>query len=177
MEESDEVVFATNWFDIVAKPAPGHDAPHYTLQTLDYVTVIAITPTDDILLVRQFRPAVGQVTLELPSGHVEHGQTPEEAAAAELLEETGWQSNAFTSFGRLHSDTGRMANNLWCFGTRDIRKVARAEPEAGIELVTCPRREFGEWVLDGKVHNALAFGAVTLAELHGWELLGRAEDG
>jgi 8-oxo-dGTP pyrophosphatase MutT (NUDIX family) len=170
-------VFATNWFDIIARPVPGNDAPHYALQTLDYVTVIAITATDGILLVRQYRPAIGAFTLELPSGHVETGQTPEQAAAAELLEETGWQGESFTCFGKLHSDTGRMANSLWCYGTRDVQRVNGAEPEAGIELVSCPRQEFGQWVLDGKIQNALAFGAVSLAELHGWALLGRTEDG
>ena len=44
-------------------------------------------------LVRQYRHAVNEVTLELPAGLVVNNQTPEKAALNELLEETGYQSS------------------------------------------------------------------------------------
>ena len=42
--------------------------------------VVAVTKAGELLLVRQFRPARGEASLELVSGHVEIGETPEEAA-------------------------------------------------------------------------------------------------
>ena len=177
MASHEEIVFHTPWFDILAKNSGSDGEPHYTLSTLDYVTVIAITAADEILLVRQYRPAVGVYTIELPSGHVELGQTPEAAAAAELSEETGYGGDSFELLGKRYSDTGRMANNLWCFGVRDVMPVADLVPEAGIEVVTCPRRDFADWVRTGKVNNALAYAALTLAELQGWQLLRSTADG
>jgi len=52
--------------------------------------VLAITRDKTFVLVRQFRPAIEMFTLELPGGHVEEGETPEQSARKELLEETGF---------------------------------------------------------------------------------------
>jgi hypothetical protein len=80
----DKVVFATPWFELVAKHPAGYSEPHYSIRTQDYVMVIATTVDGRLLLVRQFRPAVGEKTLEFPSGHVERGETPLQAARKEL---------------------------------------------------------------------------------------------
>src|SRR4051812_25783530 len=86
----DKLVFDTRWFQVVARPFTGSSEPHYVINTTDFVSIIATDTEGRLILVRQFRPAVGRKTLELPSGHVEKGETPEEAARKELLEETGY---------------------------------------------------------------------------------------
>jgi ADP-ribose pyrophosphatase len=55
------------------------------------VTVFALTPTrDTVVCVRQFRPGPGVDLVDLPGGAIEPGETPRDAAARELLEETGY---------------------------------------------------------------------------------------
>ena len=44
----------------------------------------------DTLIVQQFRPPVGRVTIELPAGLIDKDETPEQAALRELKEETGY---------------------------------------------------------------------------------------
>ena len=108
-------VFETPWFKIIGKRV-GLDTPlHYSLSTLDYVHIFALTKNGQIPLVRQFRPALEAITLELPSGHVEVGETPEQAAKRELREETGFVANELILLGNLSPDTGRLSNRLWCF--------------------------------------------------------------
>ena len=66
-----------------------------SFKATDFVVIVAVTRQDQILLVRQFRPAAAAVTLELPAGHVDPGETPEQAARRELLEETGYEADTF----------------------------------------------------------------------------------
>lgn len=68
--------------------------PYYRVSSRDGVIVLATTERGEIVLVRQFRPALGEYTLELPAGEVDEGETPAEAAVRELYEETGYVCKA-----------------------------------------------------------------------------------
>jgi len=90
-----EAVFTSPWFQVLAESTPGGGPPHYVIQGLDFVVIVALTRQDQLLLVRQFRRAAGAITLELPAGHIDPGETPEQAARRELAEETGYEADHF----------------------------------------------------------------------------------
>src|SRR5690349_17029865 len=54
------------------------------------VGVLALTPDGRLVMVRQFRPGPDRVVLNIPGGFVDPGESPEEAGARELAEETGY---------------------------------------------------------------------------------------
>jgi ADP-ribose pyrophosphatase len=169
---AEEVVLDTKWFQIVARRLPAFAEPYYSVRSLDYVTIVALTQGKELLLVRQFRPAVWTTTLELPSGHVEPGQTPEQAARAELLEETGHEATHFELLDTLFSDTGRLGNHIWCFFTDQAvpTRDPAYQPERGIELVRYPgdlhhlmREEgFGNALQCAALYSALLKGKLKL---------------
>src|SRR2546425_13250985 len=130
-------VFATPWFQILERQAPGKSHPHYVIQSPDFVVIVALDQQGRLLLVRQFRPAAAAVTLELPAGHIEPGETPEQAARKELLEETGHTADTLKLLGTFSPSTARFTNRLWCFFTSDARPAldAEAQREAGLDLV------------------------------------------
>src|SRR5687768_13078639 len=168
MSAGREICFSTPWMEIQAlHPAGGNGSPHYVVATKDYVSVLALT-SGNVLLVRQFRPAVGAVTLELPAGHVESGQTPAVAAAAELMEETGFRAASMELLGCIDPDTGRLTNKNWCFVATDLEKV-QADREHGetAELVVVPLEELGEMIRDGRFNHAQHLAAIHLAMMKG----------
>ena len=63
------------------------------------VSVVALTPEDQVLMVRQFRYAQGEVLLELPAGKLERGEDPFAAMRREQMEETGTACERYVSLG------------------------------------------------------------------------------
>lgn len=166
--EKREIAFATRYFRIVAKTLRGTGGdPYYSILTDDYVCVLAVTDTGAIPLVRQYRPAVEAATLELPSGHVDPGETPEEAASRELLEETGF-AGKLSLLGCLRPDTGRIGNRMWCFFAASASGDASARVvEEGVELVMCAPAERRRLLRPPMFDHALHLAALQLALIQG----------
>src|SRR5437867_1180849 len=119
----EKIEYRTPWFQLVSKTVSGQAAPFFSLRMTDYVCLVALTEAQQLILVRQFRPAIERNTLELPSGHVEDGETPQAAARRELLEECGFESEP-ELMGKLVSDSGRNENLCWCYLARNARPAA-----------------------------------------------------
>lgn len=128
-------VFKTPWFELIGKKVKNTDALHYSITTQDYVGIFAVSRSGTFPLVRQFRPAVERVTLELPSGHIDKGETPEQAAARELREETGFVAEKLVLVGNLFPDTGRLSNRLWCFFAGGATQESGFVPHSEIQPV------------------------------------------
>jgi ADP-ribose pyrophosphatase len=158
-----KIAFATPWFGVISKQIGGESAPYYSLQMLDYVSVVAITTHSELVLVRQYRPAVERYTLELPSGHVELNETPAESARRELAEETGFNAPHLELLENLLSDSGRNENRIWCYlGQGVIATPAEFVPEPGLERVLVSLARLPELVTNGEFDHALHLAALML---------------
>lgn len=170
---SRHIAFATPWFNVVAKRTVQEEAPFYALRMLDYVTVVAITKSQELVLVKQYRPIVERHTLELPSGHVEKDELPAEAARRELREECGLEAGHLELLGTLISDTGRNENRLWCYLAREVLPISSHVPEAGIEAVLVPARGVPDLIATAQFDHALNLAALMLVVAkYGPQLLG-----
>ncbi len=107
-----EIVFETEWFNVERQAYDGVKAlqgkPFFRINAPDGVLVLALTESKEIILVKQFRPALGQHTLELPAGAVEPNETSVEAAARELYEETGYVCKSLMQLGTGHLMASRL---------------------------------------------------------------------
>jgi ADP-ribose pyrophosphatase len=162
-----EVVFATPWFQILGKTMRQGEEPYYSLKLPDYTVVVAITEEQRVLIVRQYRPAVERDTLEFPSGLVDAGETPLEAARRELLEETGHQGGEWEVLGGMDPDTGRLGNRLWSCVAKGVRRVEGHAPEEGIAVETWSLEELSQAMVDGRFDHALHVAVAMMAVLKG----------
>jgi len=164
-----EVVFSTPWFEVLGKTMRADEAPYYSLRLPDYACVVAFTEDEHILLVRQYRPAVEMYSLELPSGLIDPGETPQQAAYRELLEETAYDAAEVEVLGSMQVDSGRLSNRMWNCVARGARRVEGRTPEAGIEVIACSPDELWRATLAGEfalsLHVANLMHAVLLGRL------------
>ncbi len=161
-----KIAFSTPWFQVIARHVDGDQSPYYVVKPFDYVSIIATDLEGRVLLVSQFRPALEAYTIELPSGLIDEGETPEASARRELIEETGHYAEDMELLGVVVPDTGRMDNRMWCFTASGVRPVVPAPPlSEGIELVRCSQRELAEMIIDSRVNHALNLAALMIAVL------------
>jgi 8-oxo-dGTP pyrophosphatase MutT (NUDIX family) len=107
--------------------------PFYVLTYPDWVHVVAITPDDCLVLVRQYRHAAGEAFLELPGGVMDHADgQPEDTARRELAEETGYQADEMRLVSSLYVNPSSHTNRIHtCLAT-------------GVLPSSIPRLEVGE---------------------------------
>jgi ADP-ribose pyrophosphatase len=163
MSAGDKTVLQTPWFSVLERPT-ADGRPYYLLTLPDYVSVIAVTRDQKMLLVRQYRSVVEHETLELPSGHVDEGESPEQAARRELLEETGYVAGPLELLGTLVPDVGRLSNRMWCYFAGDVAPSAvPVESEPGLTVVLLPVDEALACANDGRIDHALNIAPLFLA--------------
>lgn len=159
------VVYSTPFFELVAKSVEGAAGePHYSINTADYVSMIALTREGRLVLVRQFRPAVESEVIELPGGHLDGDESPVEAATRELYEETGFTASRVELLGSLKPDTGRLSNQMHvCFANEAVAPGGVRSREPGVAPLVCSFAEFQGLFAEGAFDHALQIAAVCLA--------------
>lgn len=151
----------------VRSPHGGEAHPFHTIEADPWVNVVAVTRDDEVVMVRQYRHGSREVTLEIPGGIVDPGEDPAEAAARELIEETGYRAAGVRPLGSLNPNPALFANRVHTFLAEGVERVADVMngplEETVVELV--PAGQLPERVRRGEIDHAL-----VVAALHWWSL-------
>ncbi|HXZ84105.1 MAG TPA: NUDIX hydrolase [Myxococcota bacterium] len=150
-------------------PLTGEPHPFYRIDSADWVNIVALTPRDELVMVRQYRHGEGRVTLEIPGGLVDPGELPAAAAARELLEETGYAARAVTRLGVVNPNPALFGNRTETFLARGVERVAEIQnghtEETSVQLV--PLAELPATLRSGEISSALVVAALYWFELEG----------
>jgi ADP-ribose pyrophosphatase len=148
-------------------PHTGQSHPFFCIDSPEWVNVVPITPQGEVVMIRQYRHGSSEVTLETPGGLVDPGEQPVEAAARELLEETGYRARELSSLGEINPNPALFRNRLHAFVGHDAEKVAPIQngqtEETVVELVD--RERLRELARSGGVDHALVMAVLYRLEL------------
>ena len=165
------------WVGIVAREVEfKRGAPalvYHAVEQADYISIVAMTPSGKIPIVRQYRPALEAFTWELPAGLVDPGEDPAEGCRRELLEETGLTARSVHALGDNSACTGRLNNRIHNFFVAAGPRAAGFQPEPGLSVKLVSPAEIVRLIRRGEFVSQMHVGALLLADLHGFIALPR----
>ena len=139
--------------------------PYYVVERPDAAIVFPLTPSDEVVLVRQYRPPLDMMELGLPAGLVEEGEEPEKAARRELSEETGYAGGEWESLGAVASSPSLKNNWAHLYLARGVELTASRRPDEyeRLEIVTVPAGELLPKIWAGEIVSSSGVAAILLA--------------
>ena len=129
----------------------------YVMEFPDWINVIALTKDGQMVMVDQYRHALGETHYELVAGVIDPGESPLEAAKRELSEETGFEGGEWELFMTLSPNPTNHNNKSYTFLARGVEKVRAQHQEAtediGVHVFT--QDQVREMLEDGEIIQAL----------------------
>jgi ADP-ribose pyrophosphatase len=138
------------------------------------VVIVPVADDDHVLMIRNYRAAVGESLWELPAGKLEAGEEPRVAAGRELEEETGWRAREVRKIGEFYTSPGFANELMRAFVASGLEFVGqRLEAGEEIEVQRVRREDALELVETGAVRDGKTIAALLL-----WDRLdGRGKSG
>lgn len=118
--------------------------------------VIPVLENGRIVMVKQFKPGAGELTLEFPAGRLKPDQNYEEAARMEMMEETGMEVGELIEVGETVTFPTKGSERVMGYVGRDVRKTETQclDEHEEIEVVDFSRDEISQMVIDGRINTA-----------------------
>ncbi len=120
------------------------------------VCVVPLTDKGTVLMVKQFRYPMEQVTLEIPAGKKEPGESPEICGKRELAEEVGRTCQEFTSLGTLYPTPAYDTEVIHMYLARGLSqpKAQNLDEEEFLDITELPLEKAVQMVIDGEIPDA-----------------------
>lgn len=131
----------------------------------DYSTVVPFVSNKEILVIKSYRHLVDSVQIEVPSGYIDKGESPEEAAIRELKEETGYSAQDVVPIGDYTLDYSMFEQKGHLFVAYNLVKVGNQSlgimEKIGLEKLGV--KEIKQLLFEGKILNAASIVALYKA--------------
>lgn len=160
----DEVLLKTRRFDVIRREyeVPGRGAvKREFVAHPGAVVLLPLLDGDRVVMIRNYRFAVGKHLLELPAGTMEIGEEPRFCAARELEEETGYTSDDIQPLCEFYSSPGITDELMRVFVARQLRRGSQSLDETEqIEVEILSLTDAWQATMDGRIVDAKSIAAL-----------------
>jgi len=175
---SSEYLFNDRWFkvrkEVCETPQGKIVDPYYVYDFFTWVGALPVTEEGKIIMLRQYRHALGEGCYEIPGGCVDDtDKNFEEAIARELLEETGFSFSSYEYLGGISPNPSANSNLLHMYLARGGKKIAEQalDENEEIEVLLLDIEELKQLLKENMIvqsmHVSCIFYALRkLGELH-----------
>jgi ADP-ribose pyrophosphatase len=150
--------------ELCLDPRDNSEHSFFVIEAPDWINVVPVTTDGRIILIEQYRQGTGEVTLEIPGGMVDENESPADAAARELLEETGYRAGRLELLGRTRPNPALQNNWLHTFVARDCLATGSQKLDAAehIAVRLVAPDEAMDLIKRGVIDHALVVAAFYL---------------
>ncbi|HRE38557.1 MAG TPA: NUDIX hydrolase [Chitinophagaceae bacterium] len=167
---SSENLFNDKWFkvrkEVCETPLGKIVDPYYVYDFSTWVGALPVTEEGKIIMLKQYRHALGEVCYEIPGGCVDAtDKSFEEAIARELLEETGYSFSSFEYMGKISPNPSTNSNLLHMFLAKGGRKVAAQSLDENeeIEVMLLEMDELKQLLRENKIVQSMHVSCIMYA--------------
>lgn len=167
---SSEYLFNDRWFkvrkDVCESPEGKIIDPYYVYEFPTWVGVVPVTEKGEIVMVKQYRHALGEICIEIPGGCVDDTDPSIEAAAArEVREETGYTFSSFDYLGRISANPSTNTNLLHMYLARGGVKAGdqNLDHNEEIEVVLLRSDELKQLIRENKIVQSMHVTCILYA--------------
>lgn len=166
-----EKVYSDRWFQARADKCEFPDGriiePYYVVELPNWANIFVVTSDEKIVLVRQYRYPVDQVTYELPGGVIDRGEDPKAAAIREMKEETGFHSDEVEFVCQLSPNPAINNNTAYFFLAKNAIPGEKKSFDAFEDIDIClfTKEEFLQLLRENKMQHGVQLGPVYEALL------------
>lgn len=167
---SSEYLFYDQWFKVRKEkyqtPTGKIVEPYYVYEFPTWVGVVPVTEEGKIVMIKQYRHAIGEVCIEIPGGCVDDTDKDYETAAArELFEETGYKFTSYDYLGKVSPNPSTNTNFLHMFLARGGKKIAhqKLDVHEEIEVVLFSVDEIKMLLRERKIVQSMHISCIVYA--------------
>jgi 8-oxo-dGTP pyrophosphatase MutT (NUDIX family) len=166
-----EKVYSDRWFQARADTCEFPDGriitPYYVVELPNWANIFVVTSDEKVVLVRQYRYPVDQITYELPGGVIDKGEDPKMAAIREMQEETGFYSDEVSFLCQLCPNPAINDNTAYFFLAKNAVQGEKKNFDEFEDIDVClfSKEEFLQLLRENKIQHGVQLGPVYEALL------------